>query len=665
MSRHRGGFTQYEIWLITLLVIVTAGILLLDLSMPLGAAGGVPYVVVVLMASWCRWRHSLVVLATIASALTVLGYFGSPEESASWMVLFNRGIALFAIWATAIILLKLRNARQSLQLANQSLADRLVERDTDVQVATAEMERQAVESGKNQDAIRLTGLRLRGIMDNTADGIVTIDEHGIVEELNLAASDMFGYREEEIRGRNVSVLMPQPYRGRHDGYIENYLRTGKGGIIGIGPREVVGLHKDGSTFPVELAVSDMEIGGGNKLFIGIVRDITLRKEAEIQLQQSRKLEAIGQLTAGVAHDFNNLLTAILGNLELIEENFDDVGAARANVDAAMRATFRAADLTHRLLAYSRKQTLSPEPTNVNKLVPEMIELIRRTLREDIEIESVLGAGVWPAMIDPGQLENALLNLSINSSDAMPDGGKLTIETANAYLDQAYADEHDEVKPGQYVMVAVSDTGTGMPPEVIERAFDPFFTTKEVGQGTGLGLSMIFGFTKQSGGHIKIYSEVGHGTTVRIYLPKAASAGRAAGARDPLARAQPRGEETILVVEDDPDVRAYVVGALRVLGYEILEAADGPSALELLDGVTDLDLLLADVVLPGGMNGRQVAEQVQKRYPHVKIIYSSGYTENAIIHHQRLDQDAELLAKPYTRRTLAEKVRSVLDAPPGT
>ncbi len=411
---------------------------------------------------------------------------------------------------------------------------------------------------------------------------------------------------------------------------------------------------------MELAIGKMETGD-KRIFIGIVRDITQRKDSERQLQQAQKMEAVGHLTGGIAHDFNNLLTAILGNLEMLQDRVELDPSARKFVDIAFRAADRGADLTQRLLAFSRKQTLSPETADINKLVLGVTELMRRTLGEDIEIKTVQGGGLWHATVDPGQLESALLNLAINARDAMPEGGKLTIETANSHLDQAYADTHQEVNPGQYVRVAVTDTGTGMPPEVVARAFEPFFTTKEVGRGSGLGLSMVYGFVKQSAGHVNIYSEPGHGTTIKLYLPKAVAAGEVAREAELSRRAQPMGDETILVVEDDPDVRAFVVAALGALGYRVMEAEDGPAALALLDQVSHIDLLLTDVVLPRGMNGRRVAEEVRKRYPRVKTLFSSGYTENAIVHHGTLDQDAELLAKPYTRGALAQKVRRVLDA----
>lgn len=397
---------------------------------------------------------------------------------------------------------------------------------------------------------------------------------------------------------------------------------------------------------------------------GTIQDITERIETERQLQHALKMEAIGHLTGGIAHDFNNILTAIIGNIELTKELVDGNPNTQKCMDVALKASFRGADLTHRLLAFSRKQPLQSQATDVNGLIPGMTELMRRTLGGDIEFKSVPADDLWQAMVDGNQLENALLNLAINARDAMLEGGKLTIETANTRLDQEYADRQEEVTPGQYVMVAVSDSGSGMPPEVVERVFEPFFTTKEVGKGTGLGLSMIYGFVKQSGGHINIHSEVDQGTTVKLYLPRATGAGRSAPLADVPKRNQHRGDETILVVEDYPDIRAYVVATLEALGYHVMEAEDGPAALAMLEQVPRIDLLLTDVVLPRGMNGRQVAEEIQKRYPRVKILFTSGYSEDAILHHGTLDEGAELLAKPYTRETLAQKVRVALDAPEG-
>ncbi len=386
------------------------------------------------------------------------------------------------------------------------------------------------------------------------------------------------------------------------------------------------------------------------------------RASEAQLRQVQKMEAVGQLAGGIAHDFNNMLAIIVGSLEMMQRRLAagerDVGRF---IDGALDGARRAADLTRRLLAFSRRQPLSPNVLNINRLVSDMSELLRRSLGEDIELENVNAGGLWATKIDAGQLENAILNLAVNARDAMPGGGKLTIETANAHLDDAYAAQHAEVSAGQYVMVAVSDTGSGMEPQVIERAFEPFFTTKEFGRGTGLGLSQVFGFVKQSGGHIKIYSELGRGTTVKLYLPRwlggeeESALGGASGAEAPKGRA----EEVILVVEDDERVGAVSVEALRELGYDVHHANSARGALALLDSGLSITLLFTDVVMPE-MNGRQLADAVTARYPDVKVLFTTGYTRNAVVHNGVLDPDVELLQKPYTHLDLALKVRRLLD-----
>ncbi|MBC2769223.1 hybrid sensor histidine kinase/response regulator [Pusillimonas minor] len=387
------------------------------------------------------------------------------------------------------------------------------------------------------------------------------------------------------------------------------------------------------------------------------RDVTERREMAERLNQSQKMEAIGQLTGGIAHDFNNLLTVILGNAELLKESLDDQPSLRLFAEMSASAAERGAELTNRLLAFARRQALEPKVIDTNKLVSGIEGLLRRALNEDIDIELVRGGGVWPAEVDPSQLESAILNMAINARDAMPGGGKLTIETANARLDDAYAESHPDVKPGQYVMISVSDTGTGMPAEVIAKAFEPFYTTKPAGKGSGLGLSMVYGFVKQSGGHIKIYSEIGEGTTIRLYFPRANPTG-IDDAFEP-ARAVVPGHEHILVVEDDDLVRTHVVTQLKGLGYRVTEAASGQVALDLIKRHNDIDLLFTDVVMPGGMNGRQLADQAMALRPQLKVLYTSGYTENAIVHHGRLDQGVHLLAKPYRRSDLAAKLRKAL------
>jgi PAS domain S-box-containing protein len=382
---------------------------------------------------------------------------------------------------------------------------------------------------------------------------------------------------------------------------------------------------------------------------------------EEALRQSQKMEAIGQLTGGVAHDFNNLLQVIIGNLDTITRNVsDDAPRLKRAAGQALNGARRAASLTQRLLAFSRRQPLDPKPVNVNALVTGLSEMVHRTLGETVGVETVLAAGLWQIEADANELESAILNLAVNARDAMPDGGRLTIETANAHIDEAYATSYAEVLPGQYVCICVSDTGKGMDDATVARAFEPFFTTKPVGQGTGLGLSQVYGFVKQSGGHIKIYSEVGEGTTVKIYLPRLAS--DLVAAEDEVQGVVPDGdgEETILVLEDDDDVRTYSVEILRELGYRVIEAHDGPSALRLLERQTRVDLLFSDVVLPGGMTGAQVAERARRLRPDLKVLFTTGYARNAIIHQGRLDKGVRLITKPFNSADLAVKVRDVLD-----
>jgi PAS domain S-box-containing protein len=397
----------------------------------------------------------------------------------------------------------------------------------------------------------------------------------------------------------------------------------------------------------------------------VAGEVERRAEAEEALHQAQKMETLGQLTGGVAHDFNNLLQIVSGNIDLILRNLapDDAKLRRA-ADNAARGAERAAVLTQRLLAFSRRQPLAPKPIDPNRLVSGMSELLHRTLGETIEVETVLASGLWPVEVDPNQLENALLNLAVNARDAMQEGGKLTIETCNTHLDRSYAAQNAGVVPGQYVAICVTDTGGGMSEEVVGRAFEPFFTTKEVGKGTGLGLSMVYGFVKQSGGHLKIYSEPGEGTCVKIYLPR--MLGEKAQAEEEVEVPAPEGgrDETILVCEDDDDVRAFTVEVLRELGYHVIEAPDGPSALRLLERQEGrVDLLFTDVVLPGGMTGSVLAGAAREKRPGLKVLFTTGYARNAIVHHGRLDAGVALITKPFTYSDLAARVREMLDGVP--
>jgi signal transduction histidine kinase len=402
----------------------------------------------------------------------------------------------------------------------------------------------------------------------------------------------------------------------------------------------------------------------------------LRLDAEATLRQAVKMEAVGQLTGGVAHDFNNLLTIIIGNLDTMRRQLVEVAnpgnvtalvaKLKKPLDSALQGAQSAATLTQRLLAFSRRQALEPVRLDLNKLVTGMLDLLRRSLGEQINVETVLTAGLWPAYADGHQLENVLLNLALNAKAAMPVGGCLTIETANTYLDEAYARRFGDVEAGQYVVLCVTDTGSGIPEDILDRVFEPFFTTKGHGEGSGLGLAMVHGFVKQSGGHVRIYSEEGQGTTVKIYLPRLTGAEemRATPAAKPVDTTpapHARARETILLVEDNEGVRAYAKSALEDLGYAVIEAENADAALRLIKQRPDLTLLFTDVVLPGSMSGRELADKVRRRYPRLPVLYTTGYTRNAIVHQGRLDPDVHLLNKPYTQQELARKLRELIDA----
>jgi PAS domain S-box-containing protein len=510
---------------------------------------------------------------------------------------------------------------------------------------------------ETENALREREARLRSIIETAPDAIITIDAKGIIETFSPAAERLFGYSAVEAVGRNVSILMPSPYREAHDGYLERYLRTGERRIIGIG-RVVEGQRKDGAIFPMELAVDEVRVNE-RRLFTGFVRDLTARRKIEEELRQSQKMEAVGQLTGGVAHDFNNLLTVVTGNLEMLETrltNQDD----RELLQYALEAAELGAQLTDRLLTFARRQALNPKPIDLGDMVLGMSDLLRRSLGETVQISTVLAHGLWNTLADPGMAENALLNLAINARDAMPNGGTLTIETGNAELDGDDVAGYPEARPGQYVMLAVTDTGTGMAPEIKERAFEPFFTTKGTGTGTGLGLSMVYGFAKQSGGHARLYSELDYGTTVRLYLPRLDVTGHARDRPDAPAEAHLARGETVLVVEDHPQVRRITVKRLEELGYRVLEVDSGPAALELLEQRPAVDLLFTDVVMPGGMTGADLARIVRGRWPGIRILFTSGYADPTLLSGAEFGLGSHLLRKPYSKADLARKLREILE-----
>ncbi|MBS7541358.1 PAS domain S-box protein [Ancylobacter lacus] len=500
---------------------------------------------------------------------------------------------------------------------------------------------------------------LRSILNTVPEAVVVIDEAGTITSFSTAAEQLFGFSREEAIGRNVSMLMPNPDRDAHDDYLARYLRTGERRIIGYG-RVVTGLRKDGLTFPMELAIGEA-VANGSRIFTGFIRDLTSRQKMEEELRQAQKMEAVGQLTGGLAHDFNNLLTVISGNLEMLESRLTDE-RQRSLLREAQDAAEDGAKLTGQLLAFGRRQPLNPQLADVGQLLSNFSDLLRRTLGETVELRTTITGSSNLAMVDASQLQNALLNLALNARDAMPRGGRLTIDISRARIDVDYARMYPEVRTGDYVLISVSDTGSGMAPEVKQRAFEPFFTTKSVGSGTGLGLSMVYGFVKQSGGHIQLYSEIGQGTCVRLFLPAGpsrAARGGAAGTGAAGAGELPGGSENILVVEDDARVRRVAVARLQDAGYSVIEAENAQQALGLLALHPGIDLIFTDIVMPGGMTGDELAQEVRLTRPDMKILFTSGYAEPSVAGRE-LAATGAWLRKPYTARELTTRLRKLLD-----
>jgi PAS domain S-box-containing protein len=506
-------------------------------------------------------------------------------------------------------------------------------------------------------ALRANQAQFQAIMDHTPLLVFVKDLDGRYTFVNRAAERWIGAKSTPAVGKDVRDIMSK--EGADD--VEQADRNVVASKLPV-QREMTVETPTGQRTMLSVKFPLLDAAGEVSAIGTIATDITERKHAEAQLAQAQRMEAIGQLTGGVAHDFNNMLTAILLNADVLATQIQNDSLRQ--LAAAMRhAAEHGADLTRRLLAFGRRQTLTPRATDINELIADMEPLMRRTLGEHIEIVLVRGSGLWPATVDRAQLENAVLNLAFNARDAMPKGGRLTIETANAELDEDYAAGNPDVRPGCYVMVAIGDTGTGMSPEVLARAYEPFFTTKEVGRGTGLGLSMVYGFVKQSEGHVRIYSDLRVGTVVRLYLPRSNDVAATVSPAATTTTELPTGSETILLVEDDSLVRAYATAQLGALGYRVVAAENAKRAIEAIDGGCVPDLLFTDMIMPGGMNGRELAERLRRHQPGLKVLYTSGYAHGAM--NEEPDGTAQvrhLLGKPYRRRDLAMKVREVLDEP---
>jgi PAS domain S-box-containing protein len=539
-------------------------------------------------------------------------------------------------------------------------------------IGFAKITRDMTERRRAQLELIASEQRFRLLVEAVVDyAIFQLDPNGIISTWNAGAERIKGYKADEIIGRHFrSFYAPDDIKA---GVPETALATARR----EGRYEAEGwrIRKDGTKFRASVVIDAIRVDNGELIgFAKITRDITERteaerklKEAQEQLAVSQKMDAIGQLSGGIAHDFNNLLMIVLGNLETIQRRMKDLSGS-ANIQRAlnnaMRGAQRAAALTARLLAFSRRQPLNPRPLDVNKFFNGVVEFLQRSLGELIELEAVGAAGLWQIEIDAAHLESALVNLAINGRDAMPRGGKLTIEAANVFIDEDYCRMNPELSPGQFVTICVSDTGTGMSKDVLDRAFEPFFTTKDLGQGTGLGLSQVYGFVKQSGGHIKLYSEPDQGTTVKMYFPRLV--GRGADEEDGVSEPIGVGEqgETILVVEDDDDVREYLVDALRDLKYQVISAPSADAGLKILmRAAVRVDLLLTDVIMPGA-SGRELGRRAQQLRPSLKVLYMTGYSRNAVVHQGRLDEGVEFIQKPMTQADLSARVRQILDGSPG-
>ncbi|HVZ01383.1 MAG TPA: response regulator [Dongiaceae bacterium] len=502
--------------------------------------------------------------------------------------------------------------------------------------------------------VRKRTAELSSILDSTPVPTVTIDREGQVTTWNRAAESVFGYPTEDVLGK------ADPLAGSDADPEETRAALQSGRTVrGI---EVQRRHKNGHAIDVRISVApllgrDGEVRGQ----VRMLEDQRERKRVEDQLRQAQKMEAIGNLTGGIAHDFNNLLTIIIGNVDMLARVVEENASARDMVEEALSACLRGADLTRQLLAFGRRQTLKPEIVDVNRLTRSMVKLLNRTLGENVRIDLIEGEALWPVVIDAAQLDAAIVNLAVNARDAMPGGGRLTIETTNVQVDESFAASHPGLNPGDYVVTSVTDTGTGIPPDIVARIFEPFFTTKEVNKGTGLGLAMVYGFVKQSGGHITVYSEVGAGTTFRLYLPRAVDGARAGEAPTALPpRQAARGGESVLVVEDNDGVRQMVVRQLKELGYRVEAVAEAGAAISAIERGAGIDLVFSDVVMPGEMNGIKLAAEIERRWPRIKVLLTSGFPE-AALSRTNGENRAKILSKPYRTDQLSRAISELLQS----
>ena len=503
---------------------------------------------------------------------------------------------------------------------------------------------------------------LAAILDAAVDAIIVADDGGMILQANPVAHLLFGYDSGYLVGKNVRILMPQPMSGEHDSYMKHYLRTGERKVIGIG-REVTGIRKNGDVFPLHLSVGEASVDE-TLVFVAILHDRTRSLANEKALARSMRLEAIGQMTGGIAHDFNNFLTVIIGNLELAALRSSDAKLVEY-LHNAMDAAETGASLTSRLMIFAGQGTLHPEVTDIRRTCQHTLALVRRTLGEAYKIDAECPKNLSKVMVDPVQLESALINLALNARDAMPNGGQLLFQVSEIDIDDSYMAQETDVAPGQYVRILVSDNGQGMSLETQRRAFEPFFTTKADRNGTGLGLAMVHGFVRQSGGHITLYSEPGHGTSFGLYFPALAGKTGNTQPSNTTDAALPRGNgECVLVVEDNPKVRKISVGRLHALNYETIEVENAEQAIEILKENSGIDVVFSDIVMPGPMMGFDLAEWVAAEFPAIKILLTSGYASDIATGKMRSSGKYRLLHKPYHQHELADRLSSLLGKAPG-
>jgi len=496
------------------------------------------------------------------------------------------------------------------------------------------------------------------LLESASQAIVSIDRTGRIVLANRRAEEMFGYTREELLGARIEILLPESRRASHGRQRDDYFSRPRVRPMGIG-MDLAGRRKDGAEFPVEVSLSNIETDQG-VFAIAFVSDISQRKALEDQLLQAQKMEAVGRLAGGVAHDFNNMLTVITGYDRMILDELSPLDPLRGYAEEVLKAADRAAAITNQLLAFSRRQIIQPRVINVNTVIAQTEKMLRRLLGEDIQLVFDLHADIGNIRADPNQIEQAIVNLAVNARDAMPTGGRISVETASVHLDDSYGRTHLGVKPGDFVMIAMNDSGHGMDAATRQHVFEPFFTTKGQGKGTGLGLATVYGMVKQAGGDIWVYSEVGKGTTFKLYFPVVRESVSDSTHTD--RERQESSGETVLVVEDETAVRELTVRMLKHLGYKVLSAESGAQALEISESYTGgISLLLTDVVMPN-MSGRQVADQITAARPGLKVLFLSGYTENTVIHHGVLDSGVDFLPKPFSRETLGKKMREILDKP---